>query len=177
MNKLIAITEQEFDVILDYRYFSKNNVTNDFIYDREYSFLHPEAAENLKKAVELAKNRGYKIKIFDSYRPVRFQQYLYEKFPGDYVSSPKDGVVPHCRAVAVDLTLIDQNGQELEMGTEFDNFSSKAHHGSGDVSIEAQKNRAILLSIMLSAGWDFYSKEWWHYQLFNARSYDMIPFL
>jgi D-alanyl-D-alanine dipeptidase len=122
----------------------------------------------------LAKNQGYKIKIFDSYRPVRFQQYLYDKFPGDYVSNPTTGSIPHCRAVAIDLTLIDKNNRELEMGTKFDDFSHKAHHGSQEISIEAQKNRAILLSIMISSGWDFYNKEWWHYQLFNAKNYSII---
>ena len=60
------------------------------------------------------------------------------------------------------------------MGTDFDDFSSKAHHGVKDISIEAQKNRLILLSIMISSGWDFYSNEWWHYQLFDSRKYDVI---
>ncbi|MDB2550450.1 D-alanyl-D-alanine dipeptidase [Rickettsiales bacterium] len=174
MKNLIPIIQENFDIILDSRYFSKNNITNDFIYDKEYNFLHEEAANKLQIAIKLAKDKGYKIKIFDSYRPIKFQQYLYDKFPGDYVSNPATGAVPHCRAIAIDLTLIDQNGEELEMGTPFDDFSPKAHHGSSQISIKAQKNRLILLSIMISSGWDFYSKEWWHYQLFNPRNYPII---
>ena len=120
----------------------------------------------------MARKRGYQLKIFDAYRPVKYQKYLYDKFPGDYVSNPQTGSIPHCRGVAVDLTLIDKDGNELEMGTKFDDFSDKAHHGSKDISIKAQKNRLILLSIMISSKWDFYHKEWWHYQLFNVRNYD-----
>jgi len=174
MNNLVKITEKEFGVILDLKYFTKDNITNDIIYDKNYNFLHKKAADKLYESVKLAKEKGYKLKIFDAYRPLQCQKFLYDKFPGEYVSNPETGSIPHCRGVAVDLTLIDQNGDELEIGTDFDDFSSKAHHGVKDISIEAQKNRLILLSIMISSGWDFYRNEWWHYQLFDARKYDVI---
>ena len=76
------------------------------------------------------------------------------------MSHPKTGAVPHCRGVAVDITLIDKDGNELEMGTGFDNFTPKAYHSNREISKEAQKNRFILLGIMTSAGWDFYRNEW-----------------
>ena len=174
MKDLIKITEEEFGVILDLKYFTQNNIMNDLIYDKGYNFLHIEAANKLRESIKLAKEKGYKLKIFDAYRPIKYQQYLYDKFPGDYVSNPKTGSIPHCRGVAVDLTLVNSDGNELSMGTEFDDFSNKAHHGSRDFSILEQKNRSILLSIMLSSGWDFYRNEWWHYQLFNAKSYHII---
>lgn len=174
MNDLIKITEGDLDVILDLKYFSKDNITNDFIYDKEYNFLHKDAIKNLKEAIKLANDYGYKFKIFDAYRPVKYQKHLYDKFPGDYVSNPQTGAVPHCRGVAIDLTLIDQGGNELDMGTKFDDFSNKAHHGAKNISIQAQKNRLILLSIMISSNWDFYNKEWWHYQLFNTKDYNII---
>ena len=60
------------------------------------------------------------------------------------------------------------------MGTPFDNFTKKSFHGNTTIRKEAQKNRRILLGIMLTAGWDFYKKEWWHYQLFNAKKYKLI---
>ena len=60
------------------------------------------------------------------------------------------------------------------MGTSFDSFSSKSFHGNIEISRDAQKNRFILLGIMLAAGWDFYKKEWWHYQLFNSEKYKLI---
>ena len=69
----------------------------------------------------------------------------------------------------IDLTLVDESGKELDMGTCFDEFTSKSFHGSVSISCLAQVNRAILLGIMTAAGWDFFQNEWWHYQLFNAR--------
>ena len=60
------------------------------------------------------------------------------------------------------------------MGTEFDDFSVAAHHGNRSVSTLAQRNRMTLLGLMSSAGWDFYIKEWWHYQLFNPRAFPLL---
>jgi len=60
------------------------------------------------------------------------------------------------------------------MGTEFDTFTPRSHHGDITVSAEAQRNRHLLLGIMSAVGWDFYESEWWHYQLFNAHRYPLI---
>ena len=60
------------------------------------------------------------------------------------------------------------------MGTSFDNFTLKSFQGNISISKEAQKNRFILLGIMLAAGCDFYKKEWWHYQLFDTKKYKLI---
>jgi D-alanyl-D-alanine dipeptidase len=176
MQNLIPISKENgFDVELDIRYATINNVTGEKIYDQPYSLLHQDAAEALKKAIELGKIQGLRFKLFDTFRPIAAQKFLFERFPdGGFVSNPQTGAVPHCRGVAVDLTLIDENGNELDMGTEFDNFTDLAKHGSTEVSREAQKNRYILFGIMMTAGWDFYRQEWWHYQLFNARNYPII---
>ena len=60
------------------------------------------------------------------------------------------------------------------MGTAFDAFTPASHHGDLGITPEAQRNRAILLGIMTSAGWDFYRNEWWHYQLFGSRDYELL---
>lgn len=175
MKNLIEITTANFDLELDLRYASSNNVTGAKIYNKALCYLHKDAAKNLQTSIKLAKAQGYRFKIFDGFRPVSAQQHLFNKYPdGEFVSNPQTGSIPHCRGVAVDLTLIDENGKELDMGTEFDNFTEIAHHGSLNVSQEAQRNRYILMGIMMSSGWDFYKNEWWHYQLFNPRSYDVI---
>ena len=81
----------------------------------------------------------------------------------------------HTAGVAVDLTLVDANKRDLDMGTGYDAFTPLSHHGvTTGISAEGQKNRLILLGIMTSAGWDFYRNEWWHYQLFNARDYPLL---
>ena len=176
MKDLIQINQENgFDVELDIRYATINNVVGQKIYDQTISLLHQDAANKLKKAIELAKIQGLRFKIFDAFRPLSAQKFLFDKFPdGGFFSNPQTGSVPHCRGVAVDLTLIDKNGKELEMGTNFDDFSDLASHGSKVISALAQKNRYLLLGIMISAGWDFYQKEWWHYQLFDAKIYPII---
>lgn len=75
--------------------------------------------------------------------------------------------------MAIDLTLVDRHGAELEMGTGFDDLTERASHGCPDVSPVAQHNRAVLLGIMTAAGWDFYGREWWHNQLFNVQRYPL----
>ena len=87
---------------------------------------------------------------------------------------PQTGTRPHCRGIAVDLTLLDAYGHELDMGTDFDDFRSLAHHGNDQVSEEAQKNRLILAGVMSVAGFEPIASEWWHYQLPNAAHYSII---
>ncbi len=178
MQNLVEINAEEFGVVLDIRYASANNVCNHPLYAEPFCLLHKNAAEALKKAAHLAKNINLRLKIFDAFRPIEVQKYMFQKFSiaGDsgFVSNPNGGVIPHCRGVAVDLTLIDSAGNELDMGTDFDEFSELAFHACDKISPTAQKNRFLLLGIMSAAGWDFYSKEWWHYQLFNPRQYEII---
>lgn len=179
MKNLVKITEEEFGVILDIRYAKENNVCKTKMYADEFCYLHQDLVLNLKKAISLAADLGYKLKIWDGFRPLKVQQFMYDKFPtaddGEgFVSNPTNGAIPHCRGVALDLTLTDMQGNELDMGTDFDDFSPLAFHGCQEISTKAQKNRFILLGIMSAAGFDFYSKEWWHYQVFKPREFDVV---
>ncbi|MBU6140297.1 MAG: D-alanyl-D-alanine dipeptidase [Proteobacteria bacterium] len=174
MQNLIEISAEKFDVIFDLRYASKNNVCGHKLYSRPFAYLHEAAIEPLQKAIKSAKNLGLKLKIFDTFRPIEVQKYMFDKFPGDFVSNPEDGTIPHCRGVAIDLTLTDLSGNELDMGTDFDEFSDLAFHNCEKISVEAQRNRLLFLGLMTSAGFDFYSKEWWHYQLFKPREYQVV---
>ena len=90
----------------------------------------------------------------------------------NFIAPPKKGS-PHSRGVAIDLTLL-KNGREVDMGTEFDEFSKLSYHGSLDISKAAYHNRLILLGIMTDSGWDFYRNEWWHYQLFNSKNFQIV---
>jgi D-alanyl-D-alanine dipeptidase len=179
MHNLIEISPSQFDVILDLRYASDNNVCGHKMYAFPFCYLNNDAADGLKKAITLAKNAGFKIKIWDAFRPFEVQKYMFNKFPsndpnGGFVSNPEGGAIPHCRGAAIDLTLCDLSGKELDMGTDFDEFTDLAFHRCDKISYEAQKNRLILAGIMSLAGFDFYSKEWWHYQLFDARKYEVV---
>lgn len=179
MEDLVEITPEKFDVIFDLRYASLNNVCGVKLYSSPFAFLHPATIAPLNQAIKSAKNLGLKLKIFDTFRPIEVQQFMFDKFPSDdptggFISSPKNGVIPHCRGAAIDLTLCDFDGNELDMGTDFDEFTDLAFHNCEKISVSAQRNRLILLGIMSAAGFDFYSKEWWHYQLFNPRQYAVI---
>ena len=179
MENLVEISAEKFDVIINLRYAHSHNVCGHKLYSYPFCYLHKSAIEPLQKAIKSAKNLGLKLKIWDTFRPIEVQKYMFDKFPsedpnGGFVSNPDGGAIPHCRGVAIDLTLADANGKELEMGTDFDEFSDLAFHNCDKISTEAQRNRLILLGLMSAAGFDFYSKEWWHYQLLKPREYPVI---
>lgn len=175
MSKLVLITPPKFDVDLYLAYATPDNFTGVPVYSPSAQmYLHPEAAEKLQTAITLAAVQGYRFKLFDGYRPPEAQWILWNHTPDpDFLADPRRGS-PHSRGVAIDLNLIDADGDELDMGTAFDAFTPKSHHGNLEISPEAQKNRLLLMGIMTTAGWDFYRNEWWHYQLFNSRSYDLV---
>ncbi len=171
---LVPIAPPRFDVQLDIAYATPDNVTGAAIYGRAGCYLRVSAAERLEQAIAIARPLGLRFKVFDGFRPAEAQWRLWEAFPDPaFVADPRSGSA-HSRGVAVDLTLIDARGVALEMGTAFDDFSARAHHGAADVSPVAQQNRALLLGIMTAAHWDWYPKEWWHYQLFDAAGYPLL---
>jgi D-alanyl-D-alanine dipeptidase len=178
-NNLTKITEEEFGVNIDLRYATVNNVCEQKLYNFPFCYLQKDAAQKLKIAADITKKLGLKIKIWDAYRPFKIQEFMFKKFSHDrkyegFISDPKTGSTPHCRGIAIDLTLINEDGKELDMGTDFDDFSELAHHNCQKVSVDAQRNRLILLGLMTLAGWDLYSQEWWHYQLFNPREFKIV---
>ena len=167
---LVEISSTDFDVDLAIAYATSDNVAGRPLYSRATCFLHEEAADRLRAAIRIAAGLGLRFKIFDAFRPIEAQRALFAAAPNpEFVSNPAAGAVPHCRGAAVDLTLIDDDGEELPMGCGFDCFTPQAWHGDLSISKKAQRNRAMLLGVMTAAGWDFYNKEWWHYQLFAPR--------
>jgi D-alanyl-D-alanine dipeptidase len=170
---LLPIVVAEHGVDIDLAYATANNFTGKPIYRRARCYLHADAGAALERAVDLARAQGYRLRIFDAYRPTEAQWVMWNHTPDpEFLADPRRGS-PHSRGVAVDLTLLDREGRELDMGTGFDAFTPLSHHGSLDVSRTAQANRFTLLGIMTAAGWDFYRNEWWHYQLFNSRQYPL----
>ena len=172
---LIPISSDHYDVDLDLRYAVADNVAGRALYRRSACLLNRDAAQALDRAIALARPLGLRLRIFDGFRPIEAQRALVRRFPDSpFVSDPRTGSAPHCRGAAVDLTLSTMEGDMLEMGTGFDDFTAAAHHGCTAISVEAQRNRAVLLGLMSTAGWDFYAKEWWHYQLFAPRRYPLL---
>ncbi|SCA55881.1 D-alanyl-D-alanine dipeptidase [Candidatus Terasakiella magnetica] len=166
---LVEITPEKHGVLLDMKYATSDNFTGEPVYSQPHCYLHEEAEGLLCHAIEIADKLGYRFRIFDAFRPSEAQWKLWNHTPDPkFLADPRRGS-PHSRGAAIDLTLVDCEGQDLDMGTGFDAFTPLSHHGNMEVSLNAQKNRILLMGIMTTANWDFYRNEWWHYQLFNAR--------
>lgn len=167
---LVEIAAPDYDVDLDLRYATARNFTGAPVYARAMCYLHADAAIRLREAIRLAAALGLRLRVFDALRPSEAQWALWTHTPDpDFLADPRRGS-PHSRGAAIDLTLLDGDGRALAMGTDFDAFTPRSHHGDTDISAEAQRNRHLLLGVMTAAGWDFYRNEWWHYQLFDARA-------
>lgn len=171
---LVEIAGPDYPVLIDMRYASPANITGLPIYKRAGCFLNPEAATLLRRAIALAAQMELRLKVFDAFRPTEAAWALWNHNPDpNFLADPRKGS-PHSRGAAVDVTLVDAQGRDLDMGTDFDAFTPLAFHGNLDITPSQQRNRALLLGIMTAAGWDFYRNEWWHYQLFQPRRYPLL---
>jgi D-alanyl-D-alanine dipeptidase len=171
---LFNITSTQYPILLDMRYATPHNFTGHPIYQNPLCFLHEDCRKPFEKAITLAHKLGLTLKIFDAFRPHAAQEALWSICPDPMYVTPPERGSPHTRGVAIDLTLTDSAGHELDMGTPFDDFTTQSHHGASSLTAEQTQNRFLLLGVMMSAGWDFYQNEWWHYQLFKAREYPLI---
>jgi D-alanyl-D-alanine dipeptidase len=112
--------------------------------------------------------KGYRIQLFDCYRPLDIQKRMWQIVSNpEYVADPAKGSI-HNRGGAVDITLVDSNGIALDMGTPFDFFGPEAGHYFEKLSDEVKQNRILLKRIMQKSGFLPFNSEWWHYNLNDA---------
>lgn len=158
-------------MILDIRYATENNFTKTQIYDCPRCFLRPEVAKRIRRInFHLHRKYNWRLKLFDCYRPRPYQQKLWDIVPNPiYVSDPSKGSM-HNRGAAVDLTIVDIEGKELDMGTEFDHFGEEAHKDYTGLSDTILHNRQILDEIMVGNGFKGIQSEWWHYSISGLES-------
>lgn len=176
------------DVVLDIRYAGEHNFVGSPIdgYEAPYAIMTVEGAQALKEAADVFRGMGYRLKIFDAYRPqsavkhfvrwsadeddMKMQAVFY---PGYKTKSRivDEGYIArnssHMRGSAVDLTLTDMAGNELDMGTCFDFFGKASWHGAKGLTQEQEANRNLLKTVMEKCGFKPFEKEWWHYRLKN----------
>ena len=153
------------DILIDLKYASTDNFVGEQMYECPRAFLRPKAANALFQVQRELKNIGFNLKILDAYRPRPVQQRLWNKVPDRrYVASPVKGSM-HNRGAAVDLTLVDTEGNELDMGTPYDYFGREAWPEYQDLPKEVLENRLILREIMLEYGFRPTRSEWWHYSM------------
>ncbi|MBK3496450.1 SH3 domain-containing protein [Viridibacillus sp. YIM B01967] len=160
---LVEVSEKD-GFIIDLKYATKKNFMGYALYPEESKALVTKStAVKLKKANRLANKQGYKIKIWDVYRPLSVQWEMYNKIQNHlYVANPALDS-NHSKGVSVDVTLVDSKGKELKMPTKFDSFSVKAGRSYKGNSKITQKNMDYLTKIMTQSDFKTISSEWWHY--------------
>lgn len=148
---------------LDIIYATKNNFTGEIHYPIAKCYLRYKVAHKLAKVqLELEKLR-LGLKIFDGYRPYRVTQKFWELIGDErYVADPKEGS-KHNRGAAVDVTLIDFDGEELEMPTVVDEMTKRAHRDYDDLPQHVIANRELLEDMMVNGGFLPLPTEWWHF--------------
>jgi D-alanyl-D-alanine dipeptidase len=158
----LEITERD-GCILSMPYAGTNNFTRKKIYPCARCLLHPEVGQALISANRKANDIGLKIVIYDAYRPLPYQQKMYDVVQDKrYVADPQKGSM-HNRGCAVDVGLADSLNQPLDMGTGFDDFSERAAYAAKGLTEIQRKNRSLLRTIMTSSGFRPYEAEWWHF--------------
>lgn len=152
------------DFVYELKYATPDNFLKQAVYDCGECYLRKSTAEALVKANEAFKQLGYRIKLFDCYRPLSVQKKMWKILPGThYVANPAKGS-KHNRGAAVDLTLVDAEGKELNMGTPFDFFGKEAHHTYTQHSKEVLENRKLLKETLDKYNFKSIYSEWWHYE-------------
>ena len=196
-NGFVYLSQACPELIIAASYAGTDNFTGSVVdgYRRHEAIFSERGARALCKVQEEVSKQGLSLKIFDAYRPtkaVRFFQ-AWARLP-ETDSARKIKFYPgytrrelfelgyiaerssHSRGSAVDLTLVNSNGTELDMGTIFDFFHERSHTNSPAISAHHRRNRELLKSVMEKHGFKNFAKEWWHFSLvteaFPGQSFD-----
>ena len=160
----VRLKDLSSDFVYELKYATPDNFLKQAVYDCGECYLRKSTAEALVKANKAFIQLGYRIKLFDCYRPLSVQKKMWKILPGtDYVANPAKGS-KHNRGAAVDLTLVDAQGKELNMGTPFDFFGKEAHHTYTEHSKEVLENRKLLKETLNKYNFKSIYSEWWHYE-------------
>jgi D-alanyl-D-alanine dipeptidase len=164
----VNLKDYSRDFVYDMKYATEDNFLKAKVYDCAECFLRLKTVNALIEANKKFMKKGFKIKIFDCYRPLDIQKRMWKIVPDpQYVANPAKGSI-HNRGGAVDITLVDTNGNELDMGTPFDFFGEQASHNYAKISDEVKANRQLLKKIMVENNFNSFDSEWWHYNLKEA---------
>jgi zinc D-Ala-D-Ala dipeptidase len=165
----VNIKDYSKDFVLDMKYATNDNFLKSTVYDCPTCLLRLKTIKSLIAANKAFLKKGYRIKLFDCYRPLSVQKKMWKIMPNtDYVANPTKGSV-HNRGGAVDMTIVDKNGKEVDMGTPFDFFGPEAGHGYTNLSNKIIKNRLLLKTIMQANNFEAIKSEWWHYNLAGSK--------
>ena len=182
----VLLSEAVPDAILEIRYYATYNFVGDRIngYEAPVAILTKEAAKALKSVSDELITKGYRLKIYDAYRPqravnhfagwaediddTRMKQYFYPNLDKSVLFSQGyiDYKSGHSRGSTIDLTLFDMKSEkELDMGGTFDYFGEESHPDYKEITEAQYNNRMILREVMMKHGFRPLSTEWWHFTL------------
>ena len=164
----VNLKDYSNDFVYDMKYATNDNFLKAKVYDCAECFLRLKTVTALVEANKEFIKKGFRIKLFDCYRPLDIQKKMWKIVSNpQYVADPAKGSI-HNRGGAVDISLVDNQGNELAMGTPFDFFGSEASHNYTNVSMEVKKNRNLIKTLMTKNGFNSFDSEWWHYNLKSA---------
>ncbi len=171
---LVDIKDVSPHIIVDMKYATEDNFTKKRLYDSNTCFLRKSTAAKLDAVQKKLEGLNLGLKVWDCYRPLAIQRVLWTILPDErYVANPETGS-RHNRASAVDVTLVDSQGKELQMPTGFDDFSVRADHHYQDLPEQAIRNRELLKGLMEKAGFIPLTEEWWHYDDEKWMQFDLM---
>lgn len=160
----VSVCDYIPDIVVELKYATADNFTGQVIYDFQEAYLRYGTVKKLMAVQEELREQKLGLKIWDAFRPTAAQFALWEICPNPvYVANPNKGFSSHSRGNTVDVTLVDEKGEELEMPTGFDDFSAMADRDYSDCSFEVSLNVLLLEQTMERHGFAGYKGEWWHF--------------
>lgn len=172
--QLVNILDYIPDAEIDIKYATADNFTGTVIYDDSEAYLCYGTVKKLMAVQDELKEMGYRILIWDAYRPVEAQWKLWETYPNPaFVANPNNGVTSHSRGNTIDISIVYADGSPVEMPSAFDEFTAIADRDYDDVSETAAKNSRLLEDVMYRNGFTGYSGEWWDYS--DTEQYEIKP--
>lgn len=173
--RLVEVTSENIPgVVLDLRYATTNNITGTVLYPEAKAYLRQETIRKLRRVARELREEGYRLVIWDAWRPASAQRALWKAKPDGKFLTPPSKISRHRRGTSVDVSLADGNGKILAMPSEFDEFNAKADEDFSDVPKEAAHRARILRNAMFEAGFSGVPDEWWHYDLRDWADYEPV---
>lgn len=172
---LVDLESLSTEFSYEIRYATPNNFIGETLYDCPKCLLRPDVAEALLNANQYFCEKGYRIKIYDCYRPLDVQKKMWAKVPRPtYVGNPYGNGSVHNKGAAVDITLETLEGCYVEMGSDYDYFGREAHIDNYNFSAEILANRKLLFEGMRKFGFNSIRTEWWHFSFKRNWSYKTL---
>lgn len=172
---LVPVVDYDPSIRIGLRYATTNNFTGKVVYPKDICLLQKSTLDKLIQCNSDLKKQGYRIKIWDAYRPADVQKYFWNIVKDRrFIADPYLHGSRHNRGCAVDITLVDSNDKEVEMPTGFDEFSIAAYRNNPNISVTAKKNLDLLTKTMLSHGFKSIETEWWHFDDSNSDNYPIL---